>query len=154
MVGLVAYRRNWLLALPDKTGRLWLGIAVLLILAWPAIDLPAAMSGGVTRGGWHWQSLVYCLWEAFLCISACIGLIYLFRRYLDRQGKLAAFLVPNAYTAYIIHALVITTVALIARDLLALYPLLKWFVMALIAIPLCFGLSALIRKIPYTDRVL
>ena len=154
IVGLVAYRRNWLLGLPDGTGRLWLAIAVLLVLAWPAIDLPAAMQGLVAKGGWHWQSLVSALWESFLCVSMCIGLIYFFRRYLNGTGRLAGFLVPNAYTAYISHALVITTVALIARDLLPLYPLLKWFVMALVSVPLCFGLSALIRKIPYTDRVL
>jgi hypothetical protein len=154
IVGLVAYRRNWFLGLPDNTGRLWLAIAVLLVLAWPAIDLPAAMQGLVAKGGWHWQSLVSAVWESFLCVSMCIGLIYAFRRYLNGTGKLARFLVPNAYIAYIIHALVITTVALIARDLLPLYPLLKWFVMALVSVPLCFGLGALIRKIPYTDRVL
>jgi glucan biosynthesis protein C len=154
VVGLVAYRRNWLLGLPDRTGRLWLSIAVVFILVWPVVDSPAIMQGGVAKGGWHWQSLVSALWESFLCISMCIGLIYAFRRYLDHSGKLAGFLVPNAYAAYIIHALVITTVALIARDLLPLHPLLKWFVMALVCVPFCFGLGALIRKIPYTDRVL
>jgi len=34
------------------------------------------------------------------------------------------------------------------------YPLLKWALVSLIAVPLCFGLSALVRMIPYTDRVL
>lgn len=76
------------------------------------------------------------------------------RRYLNRRGQLAEFLVPNAHTTYIIHALVATTVALIVRDSLLLHPLLKWVVVALVSDPLCFGLSALIRKIPYTDRVL
>jgi glucan biosynthesis protein C len=154
VVGLIAYRRNWLLGLPDKTGRLWLGIAVLFVLLWPATDLPAVMGGGVTRGGWHWQSLAAALWESFLCVSMCIGVIYLFRRYLNSQGRLAAFLVPNAYTAYIIHALVITSLAFGVRDLLPLYPLLKWAVVALVAVPLCFVLSNLIRKLPYTERVL
>jgi glucan biosynthesis protein C len=154
IVGLIAYRRDWLWGLPDKTGRLWLRIAILLVLVWPATDVPAAMSGGVTKGGWHWQALVAALWESFMCMSMCIGLIYAFRRYLNRRGKLAEFLVPNAYTAYIIHALVITTVAFTARDLLPIYPLLKWVVVALVSVPLCFGLSSLIRKIPYTDRVL
>ena len=83
----------------------------------------------------------------------CIGLIYAFRRYLNRRGKMAGFLVPNAYTAYIIHAPVITTLALAVRDV-TLYPLLKWGLVALVAVPLCFGLSSLIRKLPYTDRVL
>jgi hypothetical protein len=34
VIGLIAYRRNWLVNLPDKTGRLWLGIAGSLILLW------------------------------------------------------------------------------------------------------------------------
>ncbi len=157
IVGLIAYRRNWLVSLPDKTGRLWLGIAAIFILLRVGIEwamASGAMSGSLKNGGWHWESLTYALWESFLCVSMCIGVIYAFRRYLNHQGKLAGFLVPNAYTAYIIHALVITTVALIASDLLPIYPLLKWFVLAWVSIPLCFGLSALIRKLPYTDRVL
>jgi surface polysaccharide O-acyltransferase-like enzyme len=83
----------------------------------------------------------------------CIGLVYAFRRYLNRRGKLAGFLVPNAYTAYIIHAPVIITLAFAVRGI-TLYPLLKWALLAMVAVPLTFGLSSLIRKIPYTDRVL
>jgi glucan biosynthesis protein C len=141
--------------LPDKTGRLWLGIAVLLILVWlPMMVAVGAITDQVSfKGGWHWQSLVYALWESFLCISVCVGLIYAFRRYLDHQGKLAGFLVPNAYTAYIIHAPVITTLAFAVRDVM-LYPLLKWAVVALVAVPLCFALSSPIRKLPYADRIL
>jgi len=155
VVGLVAYRRNWLLGLPDKTGRLWLGIAVLVILLWaPMMLFNGAIDGDLSfKGGWTWQSLLYALWESFLCLSMCIGVIYAFRRYLNRQGKIAGFLVPNAYTAYLIHAPVIITLAYAVRDVM-LYPLLKWALVGLVAVSLIFGLSALIRKIPYTDRVL
>ena len=155
VVGLTAYRRNWFLGLPDKTGRLWLRMAVLLIFLWlPMIVAVGAITDDVPlRGGWHWQSLCYALWESFLCISMCIGLIYAFRRYLNRRGKIAGFLVANAYTAYIIHAPVITTLAFAVQGV-TLYPLLKWALAALGAVPLCFGLSSLIRKLPYTERVL
>jgi surface polysaccharide O-acyltransferase-like enzyme len=155
VVGLIAYRRNWLLGLPDKTGRLWLGIAVLLILLWaPMMVVNGAINDDNSfKGGWNWQSLLYTLWESFLCISMCVGLIYAFRRYLNNRDKIAGFLVPNAYTAYIIHAPVITYLAFAVRDVM-LYPLLKWALVALVAVPLCFGLSSLIRKLPYTDRVL
>jgi glucan biosynthesis protein C len=157
IVGLTAYRRNWLVSLPDRTGRLWLWIAGLFILLGSGMQwamATGAMSFALAAGGWQWLALVYALWESFLCLSMCIGVIYAFRRYLNQRGKLAGFLVPNAYTAYIIHALVITSVALVARDLLPLYPLLKWVVVGLVSVPLCFGLSSLIRMIPYTDRVL
>ncbi len=125
----------------------------------PIVGAPGVLISGAIendlplKGGWHWQSLTYALWESFLCISMCIGLIYAFRRYLNHRGKIAGFLVTNAYTAYIIHAPVITTLAFAVRDI-TLYPLLKWAVVALMAVPLCFALSSLIRKLPYTDRVL
>ena len=114
-----------------------------------------AITNGDTlfRGGWHWQALAFAVWESFLCLSMCIGLTYAMRRYLNRQGKVAGWLVPNAYTAYIIHAVVIISLAIAVRDVM-LYPLLKWFLVALVAVPLCFWLSSLIRKLPYTDRVL
>jgi len=155
VVGLLAYRHDWLRSLPDKTGRRWLRIAVLMILLWaPTVVALGAIDNDLPlKGGLHWQSPVYAMWEAFACVSLCIAVVYLFRRHLDRRGRLSAFLVPNAYTAYLIHAPIIATLAYESRGI-TWYPLLKWLLVVLIALPVCFGLSALIRKIPYTDRVL
>jgi glucan biosynthesis protein C len=155
IVGLIAYRRNWLLGLPETTGRLWLGVGVLMILLFWPLALAGGMDKGIEpfAGGWHWQALAYALWESFVCFGMCIGLIYAFGRYADRQGRLARFFSRNAYTAYLIHEAVIIALAYAVRDV-ALYPLLKWGLVSLVAVPLCFGLSSLIRKLPYTDRVL
>ena len=155
IVGLIAWRRNWLLGLPEAAGRRWLAVAVLMVLSFPPLALAsgAAENNVPFKGGWHWQALFNALWESFLCLSMCIGLIYAFRRYGDRQGRLAGVLSRNAYAAYLIHEPLITAVAL-AVGSVALYPLLKFDLVALVAIPLCFGLSSLIRKLPYTDRVL
>ena len=155
VVGLVAYRRDWLRGLPDKVGRRWLRVAVLVILLWPPmmIAVGAIDDQESFKGGLHWQSPVYAFWEAFACVSMCIAVVYFFRRHLDSRGRLAAFLVPNAYTAYLIHAPLIATLAWSLRGI-TWYPLLKWALVAAISVPLCFGLSALIRKIPYTDRAL
>jgi surface polysaccharide O-acyltransferase-like enzyme len=155
VVGLIAYRRNWLASLTDKTGKRWLAVAIVLIM----LFVPMAVAGGAMesaepfRGGPNWQAAVYALWESFVCLGMCIGLTYLFRRYFNRQGRLAKFLSPSAYTAYIIHAPVITFTALALRNV-DVYPLLKFGLAVLIALPLCFVLSNLIRKLPYTDRVL
>jgi len=155
IVGLIAYRRNWFSSLPETTGRLWLAIGIVMIfLFWPLV-IGGGMDKGIEpfAGGWHWQAFAYALWESFLCLGMCIGLIYLFRRNVNRQGRFAKFLSSNAYTAYIIHGVVITVIALAVRNVMV-YPLLKWALVALVAVPLCFGLSHLIRKLPYTDRVL
>ena len=113
----------------------------------------AAESDQPFRGGLYWQAAAYALWESFVCVSMCIGLVYAFRRYLNRQGRLAKFLSPNAYIAYIIHAQMITFTALALRNV-DLYPLLKFGLAVLIAVPVSFVLGNLIRKLPYTNRVL
>jgi hypothetical protein len=155
ILGLVAYRRNWLASLPEATGRLWLGIGLLMILLFWPLALAGDMDTTVEPflGGWHWQALAYALWESFLCLGVCIGLIYAFRRYSHGQGSLARFLSRNAYAAYLVHGPVITIVALAARDVV-LHPLVKFGLASLVAVPLCFGLSSLVRKLPYADRVL
>jgi surface polysaccharide O-acyltransferase-like enzyme len=155
VVGLIAYRRNWLANLSDSTGKRWLIVAVVLIM----LFIPMAIVGGALetdepfRGGLYWQAMAYALWESFVCIGMCIGLTYLFRCKWNAQGRVAKFLSPNAYTAYIIHAPVITFTALALRDV-DVYPLLKFGLAALIALPLCFVLSNLVRKLPYADRIL
>jgi len=155
IVGLIAYRRNWLLGLPDKTGRFWVRLSVLLILLWPPLVIAcgAIEDDSLLKGGLHWQALAYALWEAFTCVGMCISVVYIFRRSFNVMGKTASFLVPNAYAAYIIHAPIISFLAVWARNI-TLYPLLKWAIMAPIAIAICFALSHLIRMIPFTRRVL
>ncbi len=156
VVGLIAYRRNWLLGMPESTGRFWLGVGIVMIfLFWPMMLAGGALSGDLSpfMGGWRWQAMAYALWESFVCVGMCIGVVYLFRRFANQQGTLAKFLSPNAYTAYLIHGPIIVSVAYAARGI-EIYPLLKWALVAVVAVPLCFGLSSLIRKLPYTKRVL
>jgi hypothetical protein len=125
----------------------------------PGPAQPAALLGGAQesdlpfKGCWHWQSLYYALWEAYLCVGLCIGVLYLFRRYADRQGRLATSLSRSAYAAYLIQAPLITGVALLFRDL-HYHPLLKLALASLVAVPLCFGVGALLRRLPYARRVL
>jgi len=155
ILGLVAYRRNWLASLSEAAGRLWLGIGIFMILLFWPLALAGDMATSLESflGGWHWQALAYALWESFLCLGMCIGLIYAFRRYWHGQGSLARFFSHNAYAAYLIHGPVITIMALAARDVM-LHPLVKFGLVSLVAVPLCFGLSSLIRRLPYVNRVL
>jgi surface polysaccharide O-acyltransferase-like enzyme len=155
ILGLVAYQRNWLTAMPRSMGRLWLGIAILIILIYGplAVLAGAAENEALFLGGWHWQSLLFSLWDAFLCISMCTGLLSLFQSRLNQQGRIAHELSRSAYTAYLIHEPVITSLAMITASI-TLYPLLKFALTTILFIPVCFGLGSLVRRIPYLDRVL
>ncbi len=155
-VGIIAYSRNWLACIPSKIGKLWLIFAIVLILVLPLLFLAGGGLDGDIQpfaGGLHWQSFAYSLWEQFLAMAMIAGLVVVFREGLNRQGKLAKAMSDSAYTAYIIHAPVIILLALSVRNV-TLSPLLKFAVVSFIAVPLCFALGNIIRKLPLARRIL
>jgi len=157
IVGIVAYRRNWLTRIPDAMGRLWLCLAVVMIvIVFPALfTLGGAIKGNITPfiGGLHWQCLAYAVWEQIAGVAIIISLLVLFRKYLNQQGKLAQAASASAYTAYIIHGPIVILVALAIRSI-TLYPLLKFALAVLISTPSCFALASIIRKLPLARRIL
>jgi glucans biosynthesis protein C len=157
IVGVVAYRHNWLTTLPKATGWLWLGVGIFLILVVFPIMF---VSGGALRGnvplfvgGWHWQALAYALWEQLTGVAMMIGLIVLFRERGNRQGRLAREASASSYTVYIIHTPVLILFALAVRHI-TVYPLLKFVLVALVVVPLCFVLGALVRRLPLARQIL
>ncbi len=51
VVGLIAYRRNWLLSLPEAVGKLWLRTAIAPIL----LFVPLALAGAVMESDWSFS---------------------------------------------------------------------------------------------------
>jgi len=157
IVGIVAYRRNWLTRIPDAMGRLWLCLAVVMIvIVFPSLfTLGGAIKGNTApfTGGLHWQCFSYAFWEQLTGVALIIALPALFRKRLNRQGKITGTMAGSAYTAYIIHAPVVILVAIAIRNI-SLYPLLKFALAVLIAVPLCFALGNFIRKLPLARKIL
>ncbi|UCC98862.1 MAG: acyltransferase family protein [Phycisphaerales bacterium] len=157
IVGAVAYRQNWLLRIPNATGRFWLLVAVgFVVVLLPALFVAGgALSGDPTpfMGGLHWQCFAYALWEQVAGVAIIIALLVLFRKRLNHQGELARAASASAYTAYIIHGPIVILVALTIRNV-ALHPLLKFALAVLISVPLCFVLGNVVRKLPLAGRIL
>lgn len=157
VVGIHAYRRNWLLRIPDGMGKLWLCIAVVLIvICFPALFVLGGAGSGETdafMGGLHWQCFAYSIWEQFVCVAVIIALLVLFRKRFNRQGALTKAMSDSSYTAYIIHTPVIILFALAVRNI-TLYPLLKFVLVVPIAVTLSFGLANVIRKLPLARKIL
>ena len=155
VVGLVAYRQDWLTKLPDPVGKKWLRVAIFIIIIYAPLGLLTLSFGEPDSflGGRHWQSMAFSQWESFLCVSACIGLIYLFRRKLNQQGIIAKELSRSAYATYLLHEPVITFLAIFTEGLI-IYPLLKFVIAVFIMTPICFLVGGLVRRIPYVGRVL
>jgi glucan biosynthesis protein C len=86
-------------------------------------------------------------------LAFIVYLLYFFRERLSRAGSLAQSMAANVYTVYIIHRTVLIGLHVLMLPV-SIPTIVKFFVVSLIAIPLCFLLSSLVRKIPYTKRVL
>jgi len=154
-IGIIAYRRGWFTKVPDSMGKSWSIVAIASISLFPVL----AIAGGAVdhieyfEGGVHWQALAYALWEAVVAVAMITSLLVLFRRRFNTHGRVRKFLSANAYAVYIIHPIIVVGVGF-GLHTVAVYPLLKFVVGVIIAVPACFGLAGLIQTIPFAKRIL
>jgi len=155
ILGLAAYHRNWFTAISDSTGKFWGNTAIALILLLPAMMLLLGGAEDPTPflGGVHWQALIYAVWEQAFCIAVVITLSVLFRKRFNYQGRLAKTMSASAYTVFLIHAPVAVFIALALKNI-SLHPLIKFPIVGLIVVVLCFLLGNLIRKLPIARTIL
>jgi surface polysaccharide O-acyltransferase-like enzyme len=157
ILGVMAYRRQWLTRLSAAVGRPSLIAAAVfaLVLSPLLIVVGGGAQGDVSRflGGLYWQALAMALWEQGLGVLLTVGLIVLFRERLNRHVSLSRSASINSYAVYVIHAPVIVAFALAVQGL-HVYPLLKFVLVTAIVVPLCFLLAGLIRRLPGVARVL
>nr|WP_236692683.1 acyltransferase family protein [Aneurinibacillus tyrosinisolvens] len=97
VLGIMAYRRNWLQQLPARTGKVWLAVGVILAVLCYLGFAPAI------QGGLSLRAFIYPFYEAFECTGLIIGLLYLFRTFFNTSSSLSKSLAQNTYAVYIIH---------------------------------------------------
>jgi len=157
IVGIYCKRNGWLKNLDYKTGRSWLiwGISLGLVLF--AIIM---ISGGALDdrlylfdGGLTWQSAAFALWESFVAVAMTIGLIALFKEKYNRQSELVKRLSRNAFSVFVFHSVIIVSLSLLFAPV-TLTPIIKFVIIAIIGIPLCFLITDLtIQRIPILRKL-
>jgi hypothetical protein len=155
-LGIVAYRRDWLRTIPDRTGRLWLWIAVACIVLLPIIFIAGGVMEGkqdLFMGGVTWQAFVTAIWEGFLCVGMVVGLLVLFRRRFNTQGTLLRAMATSSYATYIVHGTVLVSLGL-ALGGVRLHHLLKYILVAPVAVAVSFLIGYGLKKLPLARRVL
>jgi fucose 4-O-acetylase-like acetyltransferase len=152
IVGLVAYRGNWFLQIPEKTGKLWFRIAIIFFILFALFP---ALSDDPTRfcGGFYWQAFIYALWEQFFGVAVIITLTVLFRKEYNSQGRFVKEMSASAYSVYIFHAPIIVLLALSLQSVV-MDPLLKFTLISPLAVCLCFVIGIYIRKFPNAKNIL
>jgi hypothetical protein len=155
IVGIIAFRGNWLLTMTAKNGMFWLRIASILLVVFLAVLSFAAMTGTVSLffGGFNWQTAFFAFWEQTFAVSVTIGLIFWFREKLNFQNRFFKVISNNSYAAYVLQAPTLVGLALGLASIRM--PLgLKFLVVSPIGVALCFITAYLVRRIPKVNLVL
>ena len=82
-----------------------------------------------------------------------VTLLVWFRERFNRQGRLAAAMGADTYAVYVFHPLVIVPLGF-ALSGIYLLGLLKWVLVAPLALALCFLVAHILRKLPLVRDVL
>jgi surface polysaccharide O-acyltransferase-like enzyme len=157
VVGIYAWRRNWLLRIPYAFGMRWLAAALSAgMVAWGTLVyfLLKTHSEDKLGGGLTWQSAAYCFWESFFCVGVCLGLVVLFREKFNWQGKVTRWLSDNCFSVYVFHTPLLIAVTLCLRGFDA-PKLVKFLCAAGLGVAVTYLASSLIfRRIPFLKRIL
>ena len=153
VVGVLAYRRGWLAALPERTGLLGGGMILASLVPMVLGEGTATLLNEAGASTAALPHLGFALWEALFGIGAILVLIALFRRFVTSDGPFATFLARNAFAVYLVHAPVIVgIVALLAP--LQLAPAAGFAIVLPAASAASWLLAALLRRLPGVRSVL
>lgn len=154
--GLMAYKDNWLESLKDKTGKQMCWIVVLLILFFPVlfvVKTATHMPIEWYSGGWHWQSLLYAVWEQSVGFAIITVLLSYGKRFWNKTSVLLSKLSRYTFAVYIFHPLLVISLSLAVKDW-AIDPALKLLVVAPMALIGSFLLGSVITAVPGVKKII
>jgi surface polysaccharide O-acyltransferase-like enzyme len=157
LMGIMAFRKNMIDNISYSTAKKWfiaafaLGFPLWILVVCFGVNKNGLQYSAMI-GGWNFPAFGYALWESFFCVTIIIGLIGIFKKFFNEQNSLQKFLSTNAFGVYVFHPLILVATSVLLKNL-HIYPILKFILVAAIAIPASFIFSALIRKIRIFQKV-
>jgi len=104
-------------------------------------------------GGGTWQSFSWAIWEQLTGFALIIGLIGLAKKYANRQGNFAKALSDGAYGVFVFHAPIIVGISALLLGF-SVPQLLKFVIVAPIALIVAFSFAWIIKQLPLVKKVL
>jgi glucans biosynthesis protein C len=155
IVGIMAFRRDWVQKLTDTTGRLWVAITLLTSVLYVAIILEGIKTGvpWLQTGGSGLRSLAEATFENLLCVGMLISLLFVFRRRWNFQGRLTGIMASDSYMVFIMHAPILVYFTYLLRPALQGNPMVKFCLASVTGVALCFFISHYVRKLPGVRKI-
>lgn len=156
IVGVLAFRNNWFEQLSERTGKQLTLSAFLCLLCFPLfviIRSKLQVPNHWFSGGFHWESLLYAVWEQWIGISILTALLIKGKRSWNGASPLQRKLSRSAFAVYIIHPLVVISLSMMVRNLF-IDPAYKFLLVAPFAVAGSFLLGSLVVRIPFVNRVI
>lgn len=138
ITGIIAYRKNWFIKISKKTGYLSLGLGITLaFIVYAAHLIPP--TADILFSKWD-------IYEAFLCVFLCFGLIVLFREKINLGTPKFRFLAANSYLAYIFHFPIVLTVQYSLDKVSIDGAIGKFLIVSLLSVVITYFVAAIISK--------
>jgi surface polysaccharide O-acyltransferase-like enzyme len=154
VIGILARERGWRGDLSPRLVRFWCWVVPLATVgAWASLVASQPENLFSIRGGFHWESFVYAMWDQTYAVGIILLLTNWFSKRFNHQGSCLRAAAADSYTVYIIHPLVVVILTLCIRGI-ALHPLAKFALLAPVALAACFGSAHLVRLLPFARRIL
>ena len=156
IVGIIAYQNNWLESITFQMGKRWFLFAqVMILVVFPVVLISGGAENGFDSfvGGVTWQSFAWAVWEQVTGFALIIGLLGIAKKYFNRQGRLATALSGSAYGVYVFHPPIIVGISALFVHF-DIPQLLKFVVLAPVALAVCFTIAWLVKQIPGVDKVM
>jgi fucose 4-O-acetylase-like acetyltransferase len=158
VIGIFAFRHDWFRKLPDRTGMIWLWIGI--AAAGSIYAISAFRLGGflpsvtvTSRGGEVLFHFIDNIREAFLATGLSVGLLTWFRKRFNRQGRLMAAMSADSYFVYIIHVYVVFALQIVVIGF-SMPAFIKFVLVTVFAVIICFSIGHLVKLFPFTKRIL
>lgn len=156
VLGIAAYRWNMLDRITYKASwKSFFTAQVLILVIFPAIFLLSGKSDQVDlfMGGGSVYSLLFAFWEQLVALTMIIGLLGIFKQYFNSQSNLLKDLSRNSYAIYVFHGVVLVSVSILVQSFTG-NSLIKFLILLLPVLLLCYLMAKLILKIPVVQKVL
>ena len=144
VMGILAYRFQWLHKMTNTTGFTTLLIGVALAV------------GNYLRDGGPWNDFVwqwFGIYESLMCIFISFGLIWLFREFVSATSRFWQWCADQSYGAYVFHLLLMIVQQNVV-DSIWMGAFGKFLFIGVVTTILSFLLTWIVKMIPGVKRVL